>query len=76
VALDRVGKLGPVPGVELGGLIDEDHGARINLDRAFVEPDFELLDGERGAVPPSCSAIRREVVPSIAHAITRHSAAR
>ena len=34
VALDRVGELGPMAGVELGGLIDEDDRAIVDVDRA------------------------------------------
>ena len=47
VVLDRVGELCPVAGVELRGLIDEDHGAIVDLDHACLRADFELLDGER-----------------------------
>ncbi len=66
VALDRVGELGPMAGVELGGLVDEDNRASVDVDRAGLSSDFELLDGQRRCLaaellshPPGSGAVHR-----------------
>jgi hypothetical protein len=51
VLLDEVGDLAPVTAVELGSLVDENHRARVERERARRSAHLQLLDGQRGREP-------------------------